>query len=126
MRDQNQESIPGLSAIIGLAGILSCESRVRVILYTIMNNTHAWSRSLIIGGLIFAAVMGLVVVSQGGDTNLTYRAGYVAAGVGIPTLVTAFWASGSNKEWGWVRYVLTVVVLTFVLAAIRVGPKLAH
>ena len=89
-----------------------------------MTNTNAWSRCFIIGGVIFAALMGFVI-SQSGDANLAYRAGYTAAGLAIPTLVTAFWASGSSKEWGWVRYVVRIVILTVVFAFISVGSHLS-
>ena len=90
-----------------------------------MNNTSPWGRSFLIGGVIYAALM-YYVISTNEHGNLAFRAGYIAAEIFIPTIITAFWASGSSKEWGWVRYVLTVVILTVLLAVIRVGPKLAH
>lgn len=73
------------------------------------------------GGVVFALLMGFVI-SQNGDANLAFRAGYAAGLIAIPTLITAFWAAGSSKEWGWVRYVLTFVILTVLLAVIRLGP----
>ena len=90
-------------------------------LYKNMTNANPFGRSFIIGGVIFAALMGFVI-SQNGDANLAFRAGYVAGVIAIPTLITAFWAASSSKEWGWVRYVLTFVVLTTLLAVIRLGP----
>jgi hypothetical protein len=113
-------------AIIGLAEMLSCQSRVQVIGLTIMNETHPWRRSFTCGGVIFAALMGFVVLLPGGDLALAFRAGYVAAAVGIPVIITGFWASGNDKEWSWVRHALTVVMFTVLFAAIRVAPHLAR
>jgi hypothetical protein len=86
-----------------------------------MTNTNAWSRCFIIGGVIFAALMVYVVMTDNGQVPLAFRAGYIAAEIFIPTIITAFWASGSSKEWGWVRYVLRIVILIFVFAVIRIG-----
>ena len=88
-----------------------------------MTNTNPFGRSFIIGGVIFTALMGFVI-SQNGDANLSFRAGYTAGQIIIPTLITAFWAAGSSKEWGWVRYVLTVVILTVLIAVTRLGSHL--
>jgi hypothetical protein len=75
------------------------------------------------GGVVFAVLMGFMI-NQNGDANLAFRAGYAAGMIAIPTLITAFWAAGSSKEWGWVRYVLTFVILAGLLAVIRLGPHL--
>ena len=88
-----------------------------------MTNENPFGRSFIIGGVLFAALI-VFVIRQNGDANLAFQAGYAAGVIAIPTLITAFWAAGSNKEWGWVRYVLTVVILTVLLAAIRMGSHL--
>jgi hypothetical protein len=97
-----------------------------VIGLTIMNETHPWRRAFTCGGVIFAALMGFVVLIPGGDAALAFRAGYVAATVGIPVIITGFWASGSDKEWSWVRHAFTVVMFTVLLVAIRVAPRLAR
>jgi hypothetical protein len=91
-----------------------------------MNETHPWRRSFTCGGVIFAALMGFVVLIPGNDMVLAFRAGYVAAAVGIPVIIAGFWASGSDKEWSWVRHALTVVMFTVLFAAIRVAPQLAR
>lgn len=93
---------------------------------TIMNDTHPWRRAFTCGGVIFAALMGFAVLLPGGDLALAFRAGYVAATVGIPVIITGFWASGSDKEWSWFRHALTVVMITVLFVAIRVGPTLAR
>jgi hypothetical protein len=90
-----------------------------------MTNTNAWGRCFIIGGVIYAALMAFVIMNDNGQTNLTFRAGYIAGEIFIPTIITAFWASGSSKEWGWGRYVFRIVILTVVLAFIRIGPHVA-
>ena len=90
-------------------------------LYKNMRNENPFGRSFIMGGIVFAVLVGLAI-SQNGDANLAFRAGYIAGNIAIPTLITAFWAAGSSKEWGWVRYVLTFVILTGLLAVIRLGP----
>ena len=90
-----------------------------------MNNTNPWGRSFLIGGVIFAALMAFVI-STNEHGNLAYRAGYAAGAVFIPTFITAFWASGSSKEWGWVRYVFTVITLTVVLGVIRGAGTMAR
>jgi hypothetical protein len=90
-----------------------------------MTNENPFGRAFLIGGVIFAALLGYVI-SQNGDANLAFRAGYIAGVIGIPTLITAIWATGSKKEWGWVRYVLTVVILTVLTAVIRWGPHLGE
>jgi hypothetical protein len=90
-----------------------------------MNNTNPWGRCFVIGGVIFAALVAYVIMNDNGGGNLTFRAGYIFAEIFIPTIITGFWASGSSKEWGWVRYVFTIVILTVVLAFIRIGPHVA-
>lgn len=80
-----------------------------------MNNTNAWGRSFVIGGVIYAALMYFVIRTNE-HGNLAFRAGYVAAEIFIPTIITAVWASGSSKEWGWVRYVFTVLALIVLVA----------
>src|SRR6266850_2166002 len=40
--------------------------------------------------------------------------------------IRCFWASGSEKEWSWIRHALRVVIITVLFAAIRVGPQLAR
>jgi hypothetical protein len=97
-----------------------------VIGLAIMNETHPWRRSFTCGGVIYALLMGFVVLSTGDPANLAFRAGYVAAAVGIPVIITGFWASGSDKEWGWIRHALTVVIIAVLLAVIRVAPQLAR
>jgi hypothetical protein len=89
-----------------------------------MTNTNPWGRSFLIGGVIFAALMAFVIMNDNGGANLAFRAGYIAGGIFIPTVITAFWASSSSKEWGWARYVFTIVILTVLAAVIRVGPHL--
>src|SRR5260370_11951272 len=90
-----------------------------------MNNTHAWSRSFTCGGVIYAVLMGFVVLGTSEPANFAFRAGYVAAAVGIPVIITGFWASGSEKEWSWIRHALRVVIITVLFAAILVGPQLS-
>jgi len=121
----NWESILILWAIIGLAGILSCSSRVQVIGLTIMNETHPWRRAFTCGAVIYAALMVPVLLITGDPTALAFRAGYVAAAVGIPVAITGFWSSGSEKDWSWFRHALMVVMFTLVFAAIRIAPHLA-
>jgi hypothetical protein len=90
-----------------------------------MNNTNAWSRCFIIGGVIFAALMVYVVMTDNGQVPLAFRAGYIAAEIFIPTIITAIWASGSSKEWGWARYVVRIVILTVVFAFMAVRSHLS-
>jgi hypothetical protein len=90
-----------------------------------MTNTNAWGRCFIIGGVIFAALMVFVVMTDNGQVPLAFRAGYIAAEIFIPTIITAFWASGSSKEWGWARYVVRIVILTVVFAFISVRSHLS-
>jgi hypothetical protein len=86
-----------------------------------MTNTNAWGRSFIIGGVIFAVLIAFVIMNDNGQTNLTFRAGYIAGEIFIPTIITAIWASNSSKEWGWGRYIFRIVILTAVFAFIRLG-----
>jgi hypothetical protein len=93
---------------------------------TIMNETHPWRRAFTCGGVIFAALMAFVVLLPGNDMVLAFRAGYIAALVGIPVFITGFWASGNDKEWSWVRHALTVVMFTVLLIAIRIAPHVVR
>jgi hypothetical protein len=86
-----------------------------------MTNTNAWSRCFIIGGVIFAALMAYIVMTDNGQVPLAFRAGYIAAEIFVPTIITAIWASGSSKEWGWVRYVFRIVILIAVFAFIHIS-----
>jgi hypothetical protein len=86
-----------------------------------MTNTNAWSRCFIIGGVIFAALMAYIVMTDNGQVPLAFRAGYIAAEIFVPTIITAIWASGSSKEWGWVRYVFRIVILIAVFAFIQIS-----
>ena len=90
-----------------------------------MNNPNAWGRCFIIGGVIFAALMAYVVMTDNGQVPLTFRAGYIAAEIFIPTIITGFWASGSSKEWGWARYFIRIVILTVVFAFLCIGSHLS-
>jgi len=91
-----------------------------------MNETHPWRRAFTCGGVIFAALMAFVVLLPGNDMVLAFRAGYIAALVGIPVFITGFWASGNDKEWSWLRHAFTVVMFTVLLIAIRIAPHVVR
>jgi hypothetical protein len=69
--------------------------------------------------------MVYVVMTDNGQVPLAFRAGYIAAEIFIPTIITAIWASGSSKEWGWARYVVRIVILTVVFAFMAVRSHLS-
>jgi len=91
-----------------------------------MNNENPFGRSIVCGVVLFAAVMGLLFAMGRGGGDIAFRAGYVAGNVGIPAIVTGFWAANSNKVWAWWRYGVTVFGLCVVFAVVRVVPKLAQ
>jgi hypothetical protein len=96
-----------------------------VIGLTIMNETHPWRRAFTCGGVIYTLLMVPLVLITADPNALAFRAGYLAAAVGIPVAISGFWSSGSEKDWSWVRHALTVVMFIVVFAAIRAVPHLA-
>jgi len=91
-----------------------------------MNETHPWRRAFTCGGVIYAVLMGFVALTTRDPDALAFRAGYVAATLAIPVIITGFWASGGEKDWSWVRHAFTVVIFTVLIVAIRVAPHLAR
>ena len=79
-------------------------------------NRNAWGRTAVVA-LIFTALLSVIPLAAGADNPAAVIGFYVGRSL-MAYLITALWAFFSSRRWGWVRYTVTFVALTLVLAVI--------
>lgn len=88
--------------------------------------SNTLGRLLVCGLVVYAAMVGLIVYTDNGKTDMAARMGAAMGTLIIPLFITGLWAAKSSKEWGWFRYGFTLVAMLVIVTVIRIAPHLAR
>jgi hypothetical protein len=85
--------------------------------------TNPIGRLLVCALVVYATLVGLMIYTNNGMSDLAVRMGYAMGSLLIPLVITGIWAAKSNKNWGWFRCGFTLVAMLILVNVIRVAPR---
>jgi hypothetical protein len=85
--------------------------------------TNPMGRLLVCAVVVYAVLVGLIVQTDNGNSDMAGRMGYAMGSLLIPLAITGFWAAKSSKNWGWFRCGFTLVAMMILVTVIRIAPK---